>query len=91
MITNLYLSNINIGYGINYKEFPIDLKYFRNTPQDLAKELKKNDKKNHHYHGKAYVYSFNSLISAYYFSLLYFIENNIPIKKCKNCGKYFYT
>jgi len=89
MITNLYLSNINIGYGINYREFPIDLKYFKTTPQDLAKELKKNDKKNHHYHGKAYVYSFNSLISAYYFSLLYFIENNIPIKKCKNCGKYF--
>lgn len=88
-ITNLYLSNINLGYGINYGDFSIDIKYFGKTPQELAKELKKNDKKNHHYQGRAYVYSFNSLISAYYFSLLYFIENNIPIKKCKNCGKYF--
>lgn len=88
-ITNLYLSNINIGYGISYGKASINFDYFGKTPQYLAKELKKNDKKNHHYHGKAYVYSFNSLLSAYYFSLLYFIENNIPIKKCKNCGKYF--
>ena len=28
-------------------------------------------------------------MSAYYFCVLYFIENNIPIKICKNCGKYF--
>ena len=28
-------------------------------------------------------------MSAYYFCVLHFIENNIPIKICKNCGKYF--
>lgn len=35
------------------------------------------------------MYSFSSLLSAYYFCVLYFVENNIPIKICKNCGKYF--
>ena len=37
----------------------------------------------------SYRYSFSSLLSAYYFCVLYFVENNIPIKTCKNCGIYF--
>ena len=85
-----FLTDVSFNQNINFTEYDNSIKesYF-SSPESLAKYLKNKCKKNHNFHIKNYFYSFNSLLSAYYFSVLYFIENNIPIKICKNCGKYF--
>ena len=85
-----FLTDVSFNQNINFTEYDNSIKesYF-SSPESLAKYLKNECKKNHNFHIKNYFYSFNSLLSVYYFSVLYFIENNIPIKICKNCGKYF--
>lgn len=85
-----YLNDVSMTQDLNFAEFSNSLNGITDkTPEGLAKAIKKMDKKNHNYYIKTYFYNFTSLCSAYYFCLLYFIENNIPIKICKNCGKYF--
>ena len=85
-----FLTDVSFNQNINFTKYDNSIKesYF-SSPESLAKYLKNECKKNHNFHIKNYFYSFNSLLSAYYFSVLYLIENNIPIKICKNCGKYF--
>ena len=82
-----FLTDVSFNQNINFTEYDNTIKksYF-SSPESLAKYLKNECKKNHNFHIKNYFYSFSSLLSAYYFSVLYFIENNIPIKICKNCG-----
>ena len=85
-----YLKNVSMSYNIDFSQYKTSLKINSNTTaENLAKQIKKADKRNHNYHVNTFSYNFSSLLSAYYFCLLYFIENNIPIKKCQNCNKYF--
>jgi hypothetical protein len=85
-----YLSDVSFNQDFDFSEYDKSIKNFHfNSPEALAKYIKNEYKKNHNFHIKNYLYSFNSLMSVYYFCVLYFIENNIPIKICKNCGKYF--
>lgn len=84
-----YICSVKMSHNINYSSL-YDLKIKdMDSAEELAKLLKKKDKKNHHYKVSNYSYDFCNLISAYYFCVLHFIENNITIKKCKNCGNYF--
>ncbi len=85
-----YLTDLSFNQDFNFLEYDKSIKKFNfDSPEALAKYIKNECKKNHNFHIKNYLYSFNSLMSVYYFCVLYFIENNIPIKICKNCGKYF--
>ena len=85
-----YLTDVSFNQDFNFLEYDKSIKKFNfDSPEALAKYIKNECKKNHNFHIKNYLYSFNSLMSVYYFCVLYFIENNIPIKICKNCGKYF--
>ena len=85
-----FLTDVSFDQEINFTEYENSIKKSKfNSPESLAKYIKNECKKNHNFHIKNYLYSFNSILSAYYFCVLYFIENNIPIKICKNCGKYF--
>ena len=85
-----YLSDVSLNQEFDFLEYDKSIKSSNfKTPQSLAKYIKNECKRNQNFHIKSYLYSFNSLMSAYYFCVLYFIENNIPIKICKNCGKYF--
>lgn len=85
-----YLKDVSMSYNINFSQYKTSVKInFNTTPESLAKQIKKVDKRNHNYHLNTFFYSFSSLLSVYYFCLLYFIENNIPIKICQNCNKYF--
>ena len=85
-----YLSDVSFNQEFDFLEYDKSIKSSNfKTPQSLAKYIKNECKKNQNFHIKSYLYSFNSLMSAYYFCVLYFIENNIPIKICKNCRKYF--
>lgn len=85
-----YLNDVSFSQSFDYLEYDksIEKSNFK-SPESLAKYIKSECKKNHNFNIKNYLYSFNSLMSAYYFCVLHFIENNIPIKICKNCGKYF--
>ena len=85
-----YLSDVSFNQEFDFLEYDKSIKSSNfKTPEALAKYIKNECKKNQNFHIKSYLYSFNSLMSAYYFCVLYFIENNIPIKICKNCRKYF--
>ena len=85
-----YLSDVSFNQEFDFLEYDKSIKNSNfKTPEALAKYIKNECKKNQNFHIKSYLYSFNSLMSAYYFCVLYFIENNIPIKICKNCRKYF--
>lgn len=85
-----FLDDVSFSQEINFMEYDKSIKKSKfNSPESLAKYIKNEFKKNRNFHIKNYLYSFNSILSAYYFCILYFIENNIPIKICKNCGKYF--
>ena len=85
-----FLTDVSFDQEINFTEYESSIKKSKfNSPESLAKYIKNECKKNHNFHIKNYLYSFSSLLSAYYFCVLHFIENNIPIKICKNCGKYF--
>lgn len=85
-----YLSDVSFNQEFDFLEYYKSIKSSNfKTPEALAKYIKNECKKNQNFHIKSYLYSFNSLMSAYYFCVLYFIENNIPIKICKNCRKYF--
>ena len=85
-----FLTDVSFNQNINFTKYDNSIKKSKyNSPESLAKYIKNECKKNHNFHIKNYLYSFNSILSAYYFCVLYFIENNIPIKICKNCGKYF--
>ena len=59
------------------------------TLNELANLVKEKTKNNDSYKTACLTYNFKSLCNACYFTLLYLIEHNIYIKKCKNCGKYF--
>lgn len=83
-----YLNTIGLTYTLDFSDFSKSAKLNNNTDiKKFINELKKNNSQQHF--SKTFFYSFPCLLSAYYFCLLYFIENNIPIKICKNCGKYF--
>lgn len=85
-----YLDTISLSYTLNFPEFSKTIaSYSELEPDKIAKELKKNSKKANQPLIKTFFYSFPCILSAYYFSFVYFVENNIPIKICKNCGKYF--
>lgn len=89
MRVNDYINTVKISHEINYSElFNLNIKDIK-APEELARIIKKRDKKNHHYKISNYLYEFKNLSSAYYYCLLHFIENNIIIKECKNCNKYF--
>ena len=86
-----YTDNIKVLFDIDFNE---NSKLKLNSKKDYSIEelvhlIKKKDTKNHNYKAACHFYTFENLSSACYFTILYFIENNIPIKKCKNCGKYF--
>lgn len=84
-----YVNNIEITQDIDYSNlYDLNIKG-ADSIEELAEIIKKKDKKNHHYKISTFFYSFSSLASAYYYCVLHFIENNITIKKCKNCGNYF--
>lgn len=86
-----YTHNISVLYDIDFKEnekLNVDSKK-EYSINELVSLIKKKDKKSHNYKAACHFYTFENLSSACYFTILYFIENNIPIKKCKNCGKYF--
>lgn len=84
-----YLNNVSLTQDIDYTNLcDLNLPYVT-SPKILADLIRKKDKKNHHYNISTFLYDFNNLISAYYYCVLHLIENNIPIKKCKNCGRYF--
>ncbi len=85
-----FLTDVSFSQEINFMEYDKSIKKSKlNSPELLAKHIKNEFKKNQNFHIKNYLYSFNSILSAYYFCVLHFIENNIPVKICKNCGKYF--
>lgn len=85
-----YLTDASFNQDFDFLEYDKSIKKSNfDSPESLAKYIKNECKKNHNFHIKNYLYSFNSLMSAYYFCVLHFIENNVPIKICKNCGKYF--
>lgn len=84
-----YVNNIEITQDIDYSNlYDLNIKG-ADSIEELAEIIKKKDKKNHHYKISTFFYSFSNLASAYYYCVLHFIENNINIKKCKNCGNYF--
>ena len=90
LIMQSYLQHIGLSYSLDFSEYKDSIKSNNNlTAEKVAKELKRMEKNNHKRINKTFSYSFPCLLSAYYFSLIYFIDNNIPIKICKNCGKYF--
>lgn len=83
-----YLEQIGISYSLDFSKYTNSIESYINlNSEEIAKELKKKSRNQHL--TKTFSYSFPCLLSAYYFSLIYFVENNIPIKRCKNCGKYF--
>ena len=85
-----YLTDVSFSQEFDFSEYDKSIKESNfNSPESLAKYIKNECKKNQNFQIKNYMYSFSSLLSAYYFCVLYFVENNIPIKICKNCGKYF--
>lgn len=84
-----YISSVEMTHDFDFSALDSFQKLKSCNAEEMAKIIKKEDKKNHNYNLTNYFYSFSSLISAYYFCLFHFIENNIPIKKCKNCEKYF--
>lgn len=85
-----FLSGMSFSQEFDFTEYNSSIKNSNfKTPEALAKYIKNECKKNQNFRIKNYLYSFTSLSSAYYFCILYFIQNNIPIKICKNCGKYF--
>ncbi len=87
-----FLTDVSFDQEINFTEYDNSIKKSKyNSPESLAKYLKNECKKK-----KIIIFILKIIfipsilfLSAYYFSVLYFIENNIPIKICKNCGKYF--
>lgn len=84
-----YVSSIQMTQDIDYSSlYDLEIKD-TDSVEELAEIIKKKDKKNHHYKISNFLYSFSNLSSAYYYCVLHFIENNITIKTCKNCGKYF--
>ena len=85
-----YLTDVSFSQEFDFSEYDKSIKESNfNSPESLAKYIKNECKKNQNFQIKNYMYSFSSLLSAYYFCVLYFVENNIPIKTCKNCGRYF--
>ena len=85
-----YLTDVSFSQEFDFSEYDKSIKEFNfNSPEAFAKYIKNECKKNQNFQIKNYMYSFSSLLSAYYFCVLYFVENNIPIKTCKNCGRYF--
>lgn len=85
-----YLTDVSFSQEFDFSEYDKSIKKSSfNSPEGLAKYIKNECKKNQNFLIKNYMYSFSSLLSAYYFCVLYFVENNIPIKICKNCSKYF--
>ena len=85
-----YLTDVSFSQEFDFSEYDKSIKESNfNSPESLSKYIKNECKKNKNFQIKNYMYSFSSLLSAYYFCVLYFVENNIPIKICKNCGKYF--
>ena len=90
LIMKSYLQHIGLSYSLDFSEYKESIKSNEKIDSEkLAKEFKKRQKNNLQHFNKTFSYSFPCLLSAYYFSLIYFIDNNIPIKLCKNCGKYF--
>ena len=85
-----YLTDVSFSQEFDFSEYDKSIKESNfNSPESLSKYIKNECKKNQNFQIKNYMYSFSSLLSAYYFCVLYFVENNIPIKICKNCGRYF--
>ena len=85
-----YLTDVSFSQEFDFSEYDKSIKESNfNSPESLSKYIKNECKKNKNFQIKNYMYSFSSLLSAYYFCVLYFVENNIPIKICKNCRKYF--
>lgn len=85
-----YLTDVSFSQEFDFSEYDKSIKESNfNSPESLSKYIKNECKKNKNFQIKNYMYSFSSLLSAYYFCVLYFVENNIPIKICKNCSKYF--
>lgn len=85
-----YLTDVSFSQEFDFSEYDKSIKESNfNSPEAFAKYIKNECKKNQNFQIKNYMYSFSSLLSAYYFCVLYFVENNIPIKICKNCSKYF--
>ena len=85
-----YLTDISFSQEFDFSEYDKSIKESNfNSSESLSKYIKNECKKNKNFQIKNYMYSFSSLLSAYYFCVLYFVENNIPIKICKNCSKYF--
>ena len=85
-----YLTDVSFSQEFDFSEYDKSIKESNfNSPESLSKYIKNECKKNKNFQIKNYMYSFSSLLSAYYFCVLYFVENNIPIKTCKNCGRYF--
>ena len=73
-----YLSDVSFNQEFDFLEYDKSIKSSNfKTPEALAKYIKNECKRNQNFHIKSYLYSFNSLMSAYYFCVLYFIENNI--------------
>lgn len=83
-----YLKNIEIAHKFDFSNLTSNITSFKDS-KDLARQIKKIDKRNQNYNIVSFLYSFSSLITYYYFCVLHFIENNIPIKECKNCGRFF--
>jgi len=90
LIMESYLKHIGLSYSLDFSEYKDSIKSRDNlNSEKIAKELKVKEKNSNQHFNKTFSYSFPCLLSAYYFSLIYFIDNNIPIKLCKNCGNYF--
>ncbi len=83
-----YLENVSISQEFDFSKLINNISSYKDV-EDLADQIRKKDTKNSNYKLLAYLYSFSSLICVYYFSALHLVQNNIPIKKCQNCGKYF--
>ncbi|MEG1059820.1 MAG: DUF6076 domain-containing protein [Clostridia bacterium] len=83
-------SNVKINYDIHsfmskYKDITED---DYSSYKKLASYIKNHGKLNDN---KASIFGFtcNTIETACYITLVHIIENNLVIKKCKNCGKYF--
>lgn len=92
-----YRENINITENMLqiYNLLSVNPDYMKTTRKDIKtlieqlKELSNNNTIRLEY-GK--IYKFSSVFELFYINLLFLVSNNNNyIKKCKCCGKYFYT
>ena len=66
-----YLTDVSFSQEFDFSEYDKSIKESNfNSPESLAKYIKNECKKNQNFQIKNYMYSFSSLLSAYYFCVL---------------------